>query len=55
MPVRLSGDDQAAPAAAGVLFAVEPPGSGSLLEGQVGHEVGDVDEVGVIFVGSLFS
>ncbi|MFI8294182.1 hypothetical protein ACIGBL_34255 [Streptomyces sp. NPDC085614] len=30
------------------MFAVEPPGSGSLIEGQVGHELGDVDVVGVV-------
>lgn len=28
-------DDQVAPAVTGVLFAVEPPGSGSLIEGHV--------------------
>ncbi|MEU1036498.1 hypothetical protein ABZ402_49460 [Streptomyces mirabilis] len=55
MQVRLPGDDQATPAAAGVLFTVEPADSGSLIDRHVGHELGDVDEVGVIFVGRLFS
>jgi hypothetical protein len=53
--VHLPGADQATPAAAGVLFRVEPPDCGSLIDRQVGHELGDVDEAGVIFVRCLFS
>ncbi|MFI1328234.1 hypothetical protein ACH4TI_33805 [Streptomyces rochei] len=55
MQVRLAGDDQVTPAAAGVLFTVESPDSGRFIDRQVGHELGDVDEVSVIVVGRLFS
>ncbi|MER5927420.1 RNA polymerase sigma factor [Streptomyces mirabilis] len=53
--VRLPGDDQATPAAADVLLTVEPPDSGGLIGRHVGHELGDVDEVVVIFVGRVLS